>query len=72
MSNTIPTPRRVEWSGPAFWTVWADEDGVHVRTPRGDGLEQPEMQALVDLWSLAIQARDDGAVPAPKAPDLPF
>ena len=72
MSTEIPAPRRVEWTGPARWTVWADEDGVHVRTPGGDGLEQPEMQALVGLWSLAIQAGASGSVPAPKTPDLPF
>lgn len=67
-----PVPRRVEWTGPNRWTVWADEDGVHVRAPSGDGLEQPEMQMLVDLWSLARQAYDHGTAPMPKPIDLPF
>ena len=69
--NEIPIPRRVEWSGPNFWTVWADEDGVHVRSRSGDGLEQVEVKALFDLWTAARKARDEGTIPAPRI-DLPF
>lgn len=63
-----PTPRRIEWTGPEGFTVWADEDGVHVRSRSGDALEQPDMQRLVDLWSLAIQATRNGDIPSPKPP----
>lgn len=67
--TTTPTPRRIEWSGPEGWTVWADEDGVHVRSARGDALEMPDVQRLLDLWSSArVAIQDDRRVPAPQPP----
>lgn len=60
------TPRRIEWTGPEGWTVWADEDGVHVRTPKGDGLEPAELSSLIGLVSEALRQTSSGHVPAPK------
>lgn len=66
---TTPAPRRIEWAGPEGWTVWADEDGAHVRTARGDALEMPDVQRLLDLWhAVRVAVQDDGSVPAPKPP----
>lgn len=64
MSNL--NPRRIEWSGPESWTVWADEDGCHLRTPKGDCLEMPDVERLFTLWSEAGAAVRSGLVPAPK------
>ena len=64
-----PTPRRIEWAGPEGWTVWADEDGVHVRTARGESLEMPDVERLLNLWHDARSAvQNDRIVPAPEAP----
>ena len=62
------TPRKIEWSGPESWTVWADEDGVHVRTPKGDALEMPDVRALLNLWTEACSDVQSGQIPAPKPP----
>lgn len=67
MSNPI-APRRIEWTGPEGWTVWADEDGVHVRTPGGDGLEAPDLRRLIDLAHVAASQMASGAVPSPAPP----
>lgn len=64
--STNPIPRRVEWRGPESWLVWADEDGVHVRSARGDALEMPDVQRLFDLWTHARAATTAGEVPAPR------
>lgn len=64
----ITAPRRIEYMGPEGWTVWGDEDGVHVRTPKGDALEAAD---LTDLISLVIEVRDQfetGAIPVPAPP----
>ena len=46
-SETVaPPPTRVEWRRDGY-SVWADEDGVHLKTP-GGGFEMPEAMALVD------------------------
>jgi hypothetical protein len=66
MSN--PTPRRIEWSGPESWTVWADEDGVHLRSARGDCLEMPDAERLFSLWQHARAMTEADYVPAPKPP----
>lgn len=64
-----PTPRRIEWTGPEGWTVWADEDGVHVRASGGGALEMPDVERLFRLWSNACAAVSPGGViPAPKVP----
>lgn len=65
---STPTPRRIEWSGPESWTIWADEDGVHLRSARGDCLEMPDVQRLFDLWAGARGLVAGGGVPAPKPP----
>lgn len=63
-----PTPRRIEWSGPESWTIWADEDGVHIRTPKGDALEMPDVERLFSLWRQARAATVAGHIAAPKPP----
>lgn len=71
MSNA-PAPRRIEWSGPEGWIVWADEDGCHVRTARGEGLEMPDVDRLFRLWSQARAAVSPGGqieAPAPPTRD---
>lgn len=62
------TPRRIEWSGPEGWTVWADEDGVHVRSARGDALEMPDVERLFSLWQEAREATRSDRIAAPKPP----
>lgn len=62
------TPRRIEWSGPEGWTVWTDEDGTHVRSPKGDALEMPSFKRLMETWKLAQGHAATGAVPAPQVP----
>lgn len=66
MSN--PTPRRVEWQGPESWTVWADEDGCHIRSARGDSLEMSEVERLFALWSHAREVTKADHIAAPKPP----
>lgn len=65
----MTTPRKIEWTGPEGWTVWADEDGVHLRAPHGDALEMPDVARLLDLWEEARAAVSPGGqIPAPKPP----
>ena len=61
-----PTPRRIEWAGPEGWTVWADEDGCHLRAPAGHALEQPDVERLFSLWQHARAVTEEGHIPAPK------
>ena len=65
---STPTPRRVEWSGPEGWTIWADEDGVHLRSARGDCLEMPDVERLFSLWQNARAMAEANYIPAPKPP----
>jgi len=44
MNAETPRPRRIEWSGPENWTVWADEDGCHIRAAGGSALEQCDVE----------------------------
>lgn len=68
----LPEPRRIEWRGPSGWTVWMDEDGVHLR-PSSTSLEMGEVATLFTLWDRACAAyRDNEPVPAPQYPNLPF
>ena len=67
MINPI-TPRRIEWTGPEGWTVWANEDGVHVRSRQGDSLEPCDLSSLLELISEARAQMDVGNIPAPKPP----
>ena len=62
------TPYRIEYRAPESWTVWADEDGVHVRTPKGDGLEAPDLERLIQLVYAARDHHKSGNVPAPRPP----
>ena len=66
--TTSPAPRRIEWTGPEGWTVWADEDGVHVRAAGGHCLEMPDVQRLFDLWGAA---REAVSVPGRLTPPTP-
>ena len=59
------TPRRIEYGGPEGWTVWGDEDGVHVRTPKGDGLESPDLTRLIELVHEVRGHFAAGSVPLP-------
>lgn len=62
-------PRRIEYTGPERWTVVADEDGVHVRTPKGDGLEHAEVLRLIDLVAeVTDQMSPGGSIPTPRPP----
>lgn len=61
-------PRRVEWRAPENWTVWADEDGVHIKSAHGDCLEQCEVERLFTLWQDARAAMSSDRIPAPKPP----
>lgn len=67
-----PRPRRVEFEGPNRWSVWMDEDGCHVRTQGGDGLEECDVRLLFDLWQTVKAMKAADQIPAPKTPDLPF
>ena len=73
MTNNYPltVPRRVEWPAPAGWTIWADEDGAHIRTPKGDGLEMPEALRLIDTYVAISEALKSGQIPRPAAPTNP-
>ncbi len=66
----MTTPRRIEYAGPEGWTVWGDEDGVHVRTPKGDALEAPDLQRLIDLVTEVRGHFATGTIPTP-APIAP-
>lgn len=67
MTNT-PPPRRIEWAGPEGWTVWADEDGCHVRAANGQTLEMPDVERLFSLWAHARAMTEADSIPAPKVP----
>jgi hypothetical protein len=68
MSIETPKPRRIEWAGPEGWIVWADEDGCHVRTPKGSALEMPDVERLFSLWTHACAMTTAGHIPAPRPP----
>ena len=61
------TPRRIEWQGPEGFTVILDEDGVQLRAPKG-GLEEPDLNRLLDVIAEAKRARDAQSAPAPLPP----
>lgn len=65
--NLSTAPRRIQWAGPEGWQVWADEDGVHLRSPNGDALECPDVLALIDLYGRIRDAiaTHQISVPAP-------
>lgn len=61
------TPRRIEWQGPEGFTVVLDEDGVHLLAPKG-GLEEPDLNRLLDIIAEAKRARDAQSAPIPLPP----
>lgn len=61
------TPRRIEWQGPEGFAVILDEDGVHLRAPKG-GLEEPDLNRLLDVIAEAKRARDAQSAPIPLPP----
>lgn len=65
---TAPVPRRVEYAGPEGWSVWTDEDGTHLRSARGDCLEDREVAFLIGLWHDARVAAARGHIAAPRVP----
>lgn len=68
MSELPTAPRRIEWTAPEGWAVWADEDGVHLRTVRGDCLEQPDVLRLIALYQACRSMVANREVPAPMPP----
>ena len=64
----MTTPYRIEYRAPEGWTVWGDEDGVHVRTPKGDGLESGDLTALIALVDEVRAQFDSATIPAPAPP----
>lgn len=66
MQQLSTTPRRIEWTGPEGFTVFADEDGVHLRAPGGHALEQPDVERLFTLWNDACSLANEGTIPAPR------
>ena len=65
MSNL--TPRFIEWQGPEGFTVRLDEDGVMLRAPKG-GLEEPDLNRLLDIIAEAKRTRDAQSSPTPQPP----
>ena len=65
--RTDITPRRIEWQGPEGFTVILDEDGVQLRAPRC-GLEEPDLNRLLDVIAEAKRARDAQSAPIPLPP----
>ena len=63
------TPRRIEWQAPEGFTVILDEDGVQLRAPKG-GLEEPDLNRLLDIIAEAKRARDAQSSPIPLPPTL--
>lgn len=62
------TPRRIEWQGPEGFSVVLDEDGVMLRAPKGGGLEEGDLDTLLDVIAEAKRARADGRSPIPMPP----
>ena len=65
--RTDITPRHIEWQGPEGFTVILDEDGVHLRAPKG-GLEESDLNRLLDVIAEAKRARDAQSAPIPLPP----
>ena len=65
--RTDITPRRIEWQGPEGFTVILDEDGVQLRAPKC-GLEEPDLNRLLDVIAEAKRARDAQSSPIPLPP----
>ena len=65
--RTDTTPRRIEWQGPEGFVVILDEDGVMLRAPKG-GLEESDLNRLLDVIAEAKRARDAGSAPIPLPP----
>lgn len=66
MSTPI-TPRRIEWQGPEGFVVVLVEDGVQLRAPKC-GLEEPDLNRLLDVIAEAKRARDAQSSPIPLPP----
>lgn len=64
------TPRRIEWQAPEGFTVILDEDGVRLRSPKGDGLESGDLNGLLEVIVEAKRARDAQSSPIPLPPAL--
>ena len=63
------TPRRIEWQAPEGFKVILDEDGVQLRAPNG-GLEEPDLNRLLEIIAEAKRARDAQSSPIPLPPTL--
>ena len=60
-------PTRIEWRRDGY-SVWADEDGVHINTA-ARGFEMPEAMAMVDLYQAVLaQFRTGDTFPKPTPP----
>lgn len=59
---------KVEWRGPEGFTVMANEDGVHIRSPKGDVLEPGDVTRLIELVEAARHQMNSGQLTAPRPP----
>lgn len=64
----MTTPTYVDFRAAEGWLIRIDEDGVQIRTPKGDAIEQVDAQALVDLFLEVVAMRAAGTVPVPAPP----
>lgn len=63
------TPRRIDWETSFGWVVRLDEDGISIRTPKGDAIEYSEVAELVRVLSVADDALTvDQYAPIPASP----
>lgn len=65
------TPMRVEWQGPEGTRVVVelDEDGVSVRwSGRPGGMEEGDLDRLLEVIAEAKKCKADRCVPAPEVP----
>jgi len=62
------TPYRIEWQGPEGSRVVLDEDGVQVRWPRAGGIEERDVDRLLEVVAEAKRCKAAKAVPAPEVP----
>lgn len=64
----MTTPTFIDFRAVEGWLIRIDEDGVQIRTPKGDALEQLAAQAVVDLFLEVVAMRSTGTMPVPAPP----
>lgn len=53
----MPAPSKIQWEGPSGLTVKLDEDGIAVTWRAAGGIEEPEIEQLLDLIAAAREAK---------------